>query len=170
MVLDPIPQSLPVHFFGSRPQPRTSPSARRGIWKTASPLKKEFKINGNKTNTSRVFLHFSRRGLSSSRNLKNEYSSLRESKNLVWSSGLRCFMTLSYFLSALRMPSKLSLYLCIYMYKYTCSAPCGVLCNPEGGMSKPWHLCTYICTYIYIYMYIYMYICICTYIHMYIYA
>jgi len=24
MVLDPIPQSLPVHFFGSRPQPRTS--------------------------------------------------------------------------------------------------------------------------------------------------
>ena len=27
MVLDPIPQSLPVHFFGSRPQPPTSPSA-----------------------------------------------------------------------------------------------------------------------------------------------
>jgi len=26
MVLDPIPQSLPVHFFGSRPQPPTSPS------------------------------------------------------------------------------------------------------------------------------------------------
>ena len=25
MVLDPIPQSLPVHFFGSRPQPHTSP-------------------------------------------------------------------------------------------------------------------------------------------------
>jgi len=25
MVLDPIPQSLPVHFFGSRPQPPTSP-------------------------------------------------------------------------------------------------------------------------------------------------
>jgi len=24
MVLDPIPQSLPVHFFGSRPQPHTS--------------------------------------------------------------------------------------------------------------------------------------------------
>ena len=24
MVLDPIPQSLPVHFFGSRPQPPTS--------------------------------------------------------------------------------------------------------------------------------------------------
>jgi len=24
MVLDPIPQSLPVHFFGSRPQPSTS--------------------------------------------------------------------------------------------------------------------------------------------------
>ena len=31
MVLDPIPQSLPVHFFGSRPQPPTSPpdSARQ---------------------------------------------------------------------------------------------------------------------------------------------
>ena len=28
MVLDPIPQSLPVHFFGSRPQPPTSPSYR----------------------------------------------------------------------------------------------------------------------------------------------
>ena len=26
MVLDPIPQSLPVHFFGSRPQPPTSRS------------------------------------------------------------------------------------------------------------------------------------------------
>jgi len=28
MVLDPIPQSLPVHFFGSRPQPPTSPCDR----------------------------------------------------------------------------------------------------------------------------------------------
>jgi len=28
MVLDPIPQSLPVHFFGSRPQPPTSPPGR----------------------------------------------------------------------------------------------------------------------------------------------
>jgi len=27
MVLDPIPQSLPVHFFGSRPQPPTSQSS-----------------------------------------------------------------------------------------------------------------------------------------------
>jgi len=27
MVIDPIPQSLPVHFFGSRPQPPTSPAA-----------------------------------------------------------------------------------------------------------------------------------------------
>ena len=27
MVLAPIPQSLPVHFFGSRPQPPTSPAA-----------------------------------------------------------------------------------------------------------------------------------------------
>ena len=27
MVLDPIPQSLPVHFFGSRPQPPTSRAA-----------------------------------------------------------------------------------------------------------------------------------------------
>ena len=26
MVLDPIPQSLPIHFFGSRPQPPTSPN------------------------------------------------------------------------------------------------------------------------------------------------
>ena len=24
MVLDPIPQSLPIHFFGSQPQPPTS--------------------------------------------------------------------------------------------------------------------------------------------------
>ena len=32
MVLDPIPQSLPVHFFGSRPQPPTSPrDVCRGI-------------------------------------------------------------------------------------------------------------------------------------------
>ena len=29
MVLDPIPQSLPVHFFGSRPQPPTSPRLLR---------------------------------------------------------------------------------------------------------------------------------------------
>jgi len=36
MVLDPIPQPLPVHFFGSRPQPPTSPyygsSATSLIW------------------------------------------------------------------------------------------------------------------------------------------
>ena len=34
MVLDPIPQSLPVHFFGSRPQPPTSPRTlpTRGTW------------------------------------------------------------------------------------------------------------------------------------------
>ena len=32
MVLDPIPQSLPVHFFGSRPQPPTSlPHAKASI-------------------------------------------------------------------------------------------------------------------------------------------
>ena len=31
MVLDPIPQSLPVHFFGSRPQPPTSPSLAQSI-------------------------------------------------------------------------------------------------------------------------------------------
>jgi len=30
MVLDPIPQSLPVQFFGSRPQPPTSPNRTRG--------------------------------------------------------------------------------------------------------------------------------------------
>ena len=29
MVLDPIPQSLPVHFFGSRPQPPTSRGSSR---------------------------------------------------------------------------------------------------------------------------------------------
>ena len=29
MVLDPIPQPLPVHFFGSRPQPPTSPCERQ---------------------------------------------------------------------------------------------------------------------------------------------
>ena len=28
MVLDPIPQSLSIHFFGSRPQPPTSPMHR----------------------------------------------------------------------------------------------------------------------------------------------
>ena len=37
MVLDPIPQSLPVHFFGSRPQPptsqiRTTRLSRRRLW------------------------------------------------------------------------------------------------------------------------------------------
>jgi len=31
MVLDPIPQSLPVHFFGSRPQPPTSHPSRGRI-------------------------------------------------------------------------------------------------------------------------------------------
>jgi len=31
MVLDPIPQSLPVHFFGSRPQPPTSPDTSRNV-------------------------------------------------------------------------------------------------------------------------------------------
>ena len=34
MVLDPIPQSLPVHFFGSRPQPPTSPATHRNICNT----------------------------------------------------------------------------------------------------------------------------------------
>ena len=32
MVLDPIPQSLPVHFFGSRPQPPTS-HEKLNFWK-----------------------------------------------------------------------------------------------------------------------------------------
>jgi len=31
MVFDPIPQPLPVHFFGSRPQPPTSPYLRHSI-------------------------------------------------------------------------------------------------------------------------------------------
>ena len=31
MVLDPIPQSLPVHFFGSRPQPPTSRAKMRRL-------------------------------------------------------------------------------------------------------------------------------------------
>jgi len=34
MVLDPIPQSLPVHFFGSRPQP---PTSQRRLWAYISP-------------------------------------------------------------------------------------------------------------------------------------
>jgi len=41
MVLDPIPQSLPIHFFGSRPQPPTSPSgsfSRLLIWKEPRTL------------------------------------------------------------------------------------------------------------------------------------
>jgi len=32
MLLDPIPQSLPVHFFGSRPQP---PTSRTNTWAVA---------------------------------------------------------------------------------------------------------------------------------------
>jgi len=36
MVLDPIPQSLPVHFFGSRPQPPTS--RWRGLTSTSKKL------------------------------------------------------------------------------------------------------------------------------------
>jgi len=39
MVLDPIPQSLPVHFFGSRPQPPTSHLILWQQLKTASHLK-----------------------------------------------------------------------------------------------------------------------------------
>jgi len=35
MVLDPIPQSLPVHIFGSRPQPPTSPCASSTFKKSA---------------------------------------------------------------------------------------------------------------------------------------
>ena len=31
MVLDPIPQPLPVHYFGSRPQPPTSPSHQQWL-------------------------------------------------------------------------------------------------------------------------------------------
>ena len=31
MVLDPIPQSLPVHFYGSRPQPPTSHTKTRAL-------------------------------------------------------------------------------------------------------------------------------------------
>jgi len=40
MVLDPIPQSLPVHFFGSRPQPPTSP---RGAWRSIE--KEKYDLN-----------------------------------------------------------------------------------------------------------------------------
>ena len=34
MVLDPIPQSLPVHFFGSRPQPPTSRAVNECVLRT----------------------------------------------------------------------------------------------------------------------------------------
>ena len=36
MVLDHIPQSLPVHFFGSRPQPPTSRSGTIALWVCAA--------------------------------------------------------------------------------------------------------------------------------------
>ena len=39
MVLDPIPQSLPVHFFGSRPQP---PTSRPPCVLVQSPFPKSF--------------------------------------------------------------------------------------------------------------------------------
>jgi len=38
MVLDPIPQSLPVHFFGSRPQPPTSLSTYLPVSLSLRPL------------------------------------------------------------------------------------------------------------------------------------
>jgi len=41
MVLDPSPQSLPVHFFGSRPQPPTSPQVMMSHVMSAShPLER----------------------------------------------------------------------------------------------------------------------------------
>jgi len=51
MVLDPIPQSLPVHFFGSRPQPPTSPLLRLAVKKFGHPAgKKKIKLKNVKRN------------------------------------------------------------------------------------------------------------------------
>jgi len=41
MVLDPIPQSLPVHFFGSRPQPPTSRNCLSRACRAMTPHRNE---------------------------------------------------------------------------------------------------------------------------------
>ena len=47
MVLDPIPQSLPVHFFGSRPQPPTSSKNGGSIAHVCVNLNWNPSANGN---------------------------------------------------------------------------------------------------------------------------
>jgi len=44
MVLDPIPQSLPVHFFGSRPQP---PTSRAGWFSVSESMSGSIAISMN---------------------------------------------------------------------------------------------------------------------------
>jgi len=50
MVLDPIPQSLPLHFFGSRPQPPTSPLSSTSVH---TYHRRDFE-QGNKGTTKRI--------------------------------------------------------------------------------------------------------------------
>ena len=57
MVLDPIPQPLPVHFFGSRPQPPTSRAWRRAlIWGAFTPCRHSFSPY-KYPHTPHIFLH-----------------------------------------------------------------------------------------------------------------
>ena len=63
MVLDPIPQSLPVHFFGSRPQPPTSPPGgeqTENIWisRSMSFPDRSFEWRGLRLLTSKLVWNF----------------------------------------------------------------------------------------------------------------
>jgi len=55
MVLDPIPQSLPVHFFGSRPQPPTSRDENTHIYMYIHPYEWMYSTQNIYTY---VFVHF----------------------------------------------------------------------------------------------------------------
>ena len=65
MVLDPIPQSLPVHFFGSRPQP---PTSRR---ETSQERHQKRDIR-RETSVRKMFLQYKERDLCVELNAKGE--------------------------------------------------------------------------------------------------
>jgi len=60
MVLDPIPQSLPVHFFGSRPQPSTSPlHSCHAMWHTChvTHWRGECRVTWGSSGSNDVLIH-----------------------------------------------------------------------------------------------------------------
>jgi len=155
MVLDPIPQSLPVHFFGSRPQPPTSllPS----ISQTVSSCKRFihlsfFLVYKNTWTPILPYIYYNHRALAKGMCTYVFFweNTLEKTLPRLLISASRC-----------KIYIHLHIYVHVYMYIHIYVH---ISCYIYGG--KYMDIWRY--NHGFTYVYVHIYICICTYIHMYI--